>query len=146
MNNLITQFEEINMEDESNLSTRSNDQQILCFPKNTSTQIASSNSSQWVQPITINFAPSRENFTLILEELYKRIEENEFNEIIQKIRQKDERFVFSKPAKSPQIKKVEAKQNLLGEMKNKLQLVCYFPRKFIPQLKILNNFSKLIII
>ena len=46
MNNLITQFEEINMEDESNLSTRSNDQQILCFTKNTSTQIAISNSSQ----------------------------------------------------------------------------------------------------
>ena len=95
------------MEDEANLSTRSNDQQILCFTKNTSTQIAISNSSQSAQPSTINFAPSRENFTLILEELYKRIEENEFNEIIQKIRQKDERFVFSKPPKSPQIKNLK---------------------------------------
>ena len=68
MNNLITRFEEINMDDETNLSTSSKEKQIQCFPKKAST-IAISNSSQSTQPIPINFHPSRENFTLILEEL-----------------------------------------------------------------------------
>ena len=87
MNNLITQFEEINMEDENNLSTSSNEKQSDCLPKKVPT-IANSNSTQSTQPIPINFPPSRENFTLVLEELYKRIDENEFNEIIEKIRKK----------------------------------------------------------
>ena len=104
MNNLITQFEEINMEDENNLSTSSNEKQIDWLPKKVPT-IANSNSTQSTQPIPINFPPSRENFTLVLEELYKRIDQNEFNEIIEKIRKKDERFVFAKTPKSPQVKK-----------------------------------------
>ena len=141
MNNLITRFEEINMEDKTNSSTSSNEKQIQSLPKKAST-IANSNSTQSAQSIPINFPPSRENFTLILEELYKRIEESEFNEIIEKIRQKDERFVFAKTPKSPQVKKIEGKQNLLGEMKNELQLMRDYPRKFIPQLQNIEQFLK----
>ena len=144
MNNLIIAFEEINMEEENNSSTSSNEKQIQSLPKTSLRQLAmaNSNSTQSAQPISINFPPSRENFTLILEELYKRIEEKEFNEIIEKIRQKDQRFVFAKTPKTPQVKKVEAKQNLLSEMKNELQLMRDSPRKFIPQLQNIEQFLK----